>query len=58
MKDTKVYVVTRPDGKILVRTTLRGKRWYDEHPGWTYTEGWMNWKAQHSISEIYNEGES
>jgi hypothetical protein len=51
MKDIKVYVITTPRGKTLVRTTLRGPE--NGGYGYTVTEGWMHWKAARAISEIY-----
>ena len=51
MKDNKVYVITTPRGKALVRTTLRGPE--NGGYGYTVTEGWMYRKAARAVSEIY-----
>jgi len=52
MKSIKVYVVTTPKGKTLVRTKAN-QRWYAEHEGYTITTGWMNWKAARTIAAMY-----
>lgn len=54
MKNIKVYVITTPKGKTLVRTKAR-ERWYEEHEGYTITTGWVNWKAARAIAGIYRE---
>jgi len=53
MKNIKVYVITTPKGKTLVRTKPPSVRWYEETDGYTITTGWMSWKAARSIAEIY-----
>lgn len=57
MKNIKVYVITTPQNKTLVRTTAN-ERWYAEREGYTITTGWMNWKAARAIAGMYREAAS
>jgi hypothetical protein len=55
VKDIRVYVITTPKGKTLVRTKPPSVRWYEETEGYTITTGWMNWKAARAIARIYQD---
>jgi hypothetical protein len=54
VKDTKVYIITTPKGKTLVRTKPPSVRWYEETADYTIKTGWMNWKAAREIARIYD----